>query len=83
MSNIQGKESFLRSEKAQDIKQQLRGMVDNDLYSTRSSYSTDVERYPDSLIPFVDKHIKYLSDHLNVNTDHYLANLRLITRVSR
>lgn len=50
-------------------------------FQTDSSYSANGDKYPDKLIPFVDKHMKYLSEHQSVNLEHYLANLRLMTRI--
>jgi hypothetical protein len=55
-------------------------MVENGAYHTVSSYSANATNYPDHVISFVDKHMKYLSEHQAVNVDHYLSNLRLMTR---
>lgn len=72
--------NFLRSEEAKEIKRQLELMVKDDAFKTSDSYSADSESYPDNLIPFADKHIKYLSENLGVNAKQYLANLRMLTR---
>lgn len=50
-------------------------------YNTLSTYSANTAAYPDNQMPFVDHHMRYLSMHQTVNVDHYLANLRLLTRV--
>jgi|AntRauTorckE6833_2_1112554.scaffolds.fasta_scaffold01632_8 hypothetical protein len=70
------------SEEGDEIKAILIAMTKNDAYSTEPSYSANAERYPDNLIPFVDKHMNYLNAHSNIDPRHYIANLRLMTRVS-
>ncbi len=73
--------AFLDSVAGLTAKQTLLEMTESKEYKTDSSYSSNVTDYPDSLIPFVDKHIYYLSTHISVNPDHYIANLRLMTRL--
>jgi hypothetical protein len=72
---------FVDSEEGQQIKRELLAMLQNEQYSTESSYSTNGDLYPDNLRPFIDKHMHYLTSHPSVDPAHYLANLRLITRV--
>lgn len=81
MPTIKKKIKFLDSEQGTAIEQDLIGMVADNAYNTISSYSADAIAYPDNLIPFVDKHMKYLSTHPSVDPDHYIANLRLMTRL--
>lgn len=73
--------AFLNSPQGVSAKDTLKEMHVNDKYNTLSSYSANTTDYPDNLIPFVDKHIYYLCTHPAVNPDHYLANLRLMTRL--
>ena len=74
-----GVKKFLDSELAETIRIELQSMVDNPLYITETSYSPDsVER-----LEFVDKHLLYLSKHLKTNPNHYLSNLRLMTKVNK
>lgn len=73
--------AFLDSQAGITAKQTLIEMDQSDEYKTDSSYSSNLADYPDSQIPFVDKHIYYLSTHMTVNPDHYIANLRLMTRL--
>lgn len=63
------------------IEHELEKMVANPGFSTESSYSANVEAYPDHLIPFVAKHMAYLHTHPKVNPDQYLSNLRMMTKV--
>jgi hypothetical protein len=74
-------QSFLDSEEAKDIKRMLQQMTQDISYSTQPSYSGDSLTYPDNLMPFIDKHMNYLSNHPKLDADKYLANIRLMTRV--
>jgi len=70
-------QKFMASEAAELIRENLTKMMDDPEFNTVSTYSpTSVER-----MLFVDKHMKYLSQHPNLNPDHYLSNLRLMTRI--
>lgn len=73
--------AFYASEEAAKIKQTLLEMLKDSKYNTKSSYTANSEEYPDNEIPFVDKHMSYLNTHPSVDYEHYLANLRLITKV--
>ena len=73
--------AFYASEEATQIKQTLLDMLGDAKYNTVASYSANSEKYPDNQIPFVDKHMGYLNTHPSVDINHYLANLRLITKV--
>ncbi len=76
MSSPLGVQKFLNSKEAEDIREELRKMMEDPRFNTDSTYS------PDSVgeFFFVDKHMKYLSQHLTLNPQHYLSNLRLMTR---
>jgi hypothetical protein len=73
--------AFLDSQEAKDIKQKLQLMVASTLYNTESSFTTNGVQYPDQLMPFADKHLNYLNNHPKVDSNMYLANLRLMTRI--
>ena len=75
------KVNLYESEEGLQILEELKAMAKNVAYNTGSSYSTDTTAYSDNLMPFVDKHMRYLIAHPSVDTAHYLANLRLMTRV--
>lgn len=72
---------FIHSEEGQAVRAQLERMANDAAFNTSSSYSSNTEVYADNLIPFVDKHMAYLSKHPQVNTSLYVSNLRLITRL--
>ncbi len=73
--------AFYASEEAAKIKKVLLDMLKDSRYNTQPSYTANSEEYPDNKIPFVDKHMSYLNSHPSVDHDHYLANLKLITKV--
>jgi hypothetical protein len=73
--------NFSESLEGQEVKQQLLKMVSDSLYRTEPGYSSKTDLYPDNRIPFVDKHMEYLGNHPMTNPQHYLSNLRLITRI--
>lgn len=73
--------TFWQTDEGLDIHHQLEQMVLDDRYNTASSYSTNGNVYADNLIPFVDKHMNYLRTHPSLDPQHYMANLRLITRL--
>ena len=67
---------FLDSEQASEIRDRLIRMMNDPGYNTKSTYSASAK----GDVLFVDKHINYLSLHLDTNPDQYLSNLRLITK---
>jgi hypothetical protein len=72
---------FIASDEGQRIRQELSDMLTNQGYTTESTYNTNSDLYPDNKIPFVEKHMHYIATHPSVDPNHYLANLRLITKV--
>lgn len=71
---------FLESEAGISVYNELIKMVEDLNYNTASTFSPSAE---DGNLAFIDKHMSYLCAHLNVNTVHYLSNLRLITKVRK
>lgn len=59
----------------------LRELEANLGFHTSDGYSSNSEDYPDNVIPFVQKHMRYLNDHPQVNPEQYLSNLRLMIKV--
>ena len=78
MSTSYSSRDFLLSESAAVLRRELQAMVDDPRYNTQLRYSIDT---PDGS-HFVDKHMKYMSNHLQMNHGQYIANLRLMTKVS-
>lgn len=80
MASQKTRNDFPTTEEGIAVKEQLSQMTSNISYNTTSSYSTNTERYPDNLIPFVDKHMNYLISHPALESSKYMANVKLITR---
>jgi hypothetical protein len=81
MPTIKKKTDFFVSEEGMEIKRILNSMTMDDSYNTDSSYSANSVLYPNNLIPFVDKHMNYLYTHPSTNPQHYISNLRLVTKI--
>lgn len=75
------KSNILFSEEGQKIRIELAEIEANPKYRTGTSYSANSEDYPDHVMPFVEKHMLYLSKHHELNPQHYLSNLRLKIRI--
>jgi hypothetical protein len=83
MPTLSKRPNFSDSDEGRAVRQQLEVMVEDGSYATRPSYSANAMLYPDHLMPFVDKHMEYLRNHPATNPQHYLSNLRLITRLKQ
>lgn len=81
MSTYKKKSTLFETEIGAVVEQALRSMTTDRSYNTTSTYSANTTLYPDNLIPFVDKHMEYLRTHPSMNPRHYIANLRLMTRI--
>jgi hypothetical protein len=69
------------AEEEREIREVLRQMVLNGSYNTSPAYTVKSTAYPDGLIPFVDRHMRYLDANPKLDAHMYLANLRLMTRI--
>lgn len=83
MANVKKRINFYESEVGLRIEQILNEMSDDSKYNTNPSYSANTTSYPDNRIPFTEKHMQYLNTHPNIDPDHYISNLRLVTKLSR
>lgn len=81
MATLKKRVSFFESEEGVEVKQTLRRMAKDGAFNTESTYNANAEKYPDHLISFVEKHMHYLNTHPSIDPNHYLANLRLMTRI--
>ncbi len=68
-------------EEEKGVRDELQQMMTNGSYNTTSSYTPRSVLYPDGLISFVDRHMRYLHANPKLDAQMYLANLRLMTRV--
>ncbi len=81
MATIKKRANFFTSEEGVVALQELEALADNKAYFTEASYSANTSLYPDNAISFVDKHMLYLQSHPGINTQQYISNLRLMTRL--
>jgi len=65
-----------------EVRKELRQMVLNSSYKTVPGYTPASVAYPDGIMPFVDRHMRYLRAHPKLDAWMYLANLRLMTRIA-
>jgi hypothetical protein len=70
---------FLDSDIAAEARKELKRMDGDPLYNTRSLFTP----MQNQALSFVDRHMKYLSEHPKLNPTQYLTNLRLMTRLKR
>ena len=59
------------------VREKLEEMAQDISLNTLSSYSPNIQEYPDNRISFVDRHIEYLLNHPKLDSRQYLANLRM------
>ena len=69
---------FLRSEKATELQNELSAMTSSPLYNTHVVSLL----HADSQL-FIDKHMRYMSNHLKMDHSQYVQNLKLMTKISR
>jgi hypothetical protein len=69
--------AFFSSEAGKNLALQLRLMVSDPKYNTRESFTPTNK----SVLSFVEKHMLYMSNKPKLSPQHYLANLRLMTRI--
>lgn len=77
MRTTLSQQKFLDSEEAASVRLSLQSMVADPCFNTELPYTAN----PDNKQSFVDKHMTYLSQHPKLNPQHYLSNLRLMTRI--
>lgn len=78
--NITNKQKeFLDSEAGSNARRELKKMDGDPMYNTRSKFTP----LQNQALSFVDRHMKYLSEHPKLDPKHYLANIRLMTRLKR
>lgn len=70
---------FLDSDIGGKARKELKRMQGDPMYNTQSRFTP----MQNQALSFVDRHMKYLSEHPKLNPDHYLKNIRLMTRLKR
>lgn len=72
---------FLESARAKEIRDILESMEADADFITEGGMDTNAALESDDRITFTEKHILYLSRHQYVNFDHYISNLRFMTKI--
>lgn len=72
------KSDFLKSEKATLLRNELQEMADSPQYNTRVITLIDSDASY-----FVEKHMNYMSNHLNMDHSQYVKNIKLMTLITR
>lgn len=81
MPTVSKKSNILTSEEGQQIRAELEAIGNDKRYRTKDTYSANETDFPDHVMPFVEKHMLYLSKHSELNPQHYLSNLRLKIKI--
>ncbi len=81
MSTYKKKPDLFETEKGAEILRALQAMAADASYNTEPGYSSNTALYPDNLRPFIAKQMEYLRNHPETDLQHYMSNLRLMTRV--
>lgn len=69
------------TQEEQKVREALELMVHDSSYNTEPTYTVINAAYPDGILSFVEKHMRYLNMYPKLDVHMYLANLRLKTRI--
>ena len=83
MPTLKKRVDFRLTEEGIQTEQALREMDSDAAFNTIASYSANSTLHPNHEISFVEKHMKYITEHPSVNVAAYLSNLRLMTRIRK
>lgn len=72
-------QAFVTSEAGLSAEAELITMESDPQYNTQTSFSSRQT----NRVPFVERHMIYLSQHPKLDWRHYVANLRLMTKIKR
>lgn len=73
----QAQKRFYASEQCTELRQALQTLVDS------HEFNTDAGKSRGDTQGFVERHLRYLSNHPHVSVEGYISNLRLMTRNAR
>ena len=63
-----------------DVIEKLNALHADPNMITLDAYSPDAEQNANGRISFVERHIRYLQTHKNVDPTHYISNLELMIK---
>ncbi len=78
MIHTQPRQAFLKSEKAKQLREELKKMVKSPAYNTRLVGLSDD---PDGT-QFIEKYMNYMSHFPKMDHHQYILNLKLMTRIA-
>ena len=64
----------------EEIIERLKVLENDPKMKTESIYSPTATDWPDSRLPFIERHLVYLRAHKTVNPEHYISNLALMIK---
>lgn len=64
----------------EEIRAVLVAMEQDPRYNTLPGYTANVNLWSDNSMPFIEVHLQYLKTHPSLDPEHYLANLKLMTK---
>ena len=64
-----------------EVKARLVAIEADPTMKTLGRYSPAATQWPDSIMPFSEIHLTYLTKNKSVNPAHYLANLELMIKI--
>jgi hypothetical protein len=80
MPTAKRRTDFFSTEEGAQVEAALVRLVSDTSFNTEDCYSADAIKYPDNVMPFIEKHKAYLNAHPALDAKMYIANLRLKTR---
>lgn len=79
MSSLVSRQQFLKSEEAETLRKELQNMVKDPNYNTYVRYSLVTTNGSQ----FVNKHMAYMANHLQMNHRQYVSNIKLMTKLRK
>ena len=76
-------DGFINDVSEDEIVAALVAMEKSSVYVTEPAYRGNVEKWPDNQISFIDFHLNYLKVHPALDPHHYIANLRLMLKITK
>lgn len=64
----------------EEIITRLKVLENDPTMKSESIYSPTATEWPDSRLPFIERHLAYLRTHKTVNPEHYISNLALMIK---
>lgn len=65
----------------EEIIERLKVLENDPKMKTESIYSPAATEWPNSRLPFIERHLVYLRAHKTVNPEHYISNLALMIKI--